>query len=270
MTSPRAFRYFGNSLNYLESIEKIIEHSSEFARATVVKDVTCGSCALTFYLAEKYPAKKYIASDINGALINLLNYIKENPWETIEKSYREHHSRCRNSPANQRNTVFNQMVAEYNAQSPKDYSLLLFIQNNSFSNVEFTGNQIRRTYLLETKGTTLKTTLKLLHRSKELIDKGNIEFQHMDMHEALRQANPGDICFMTPPHEHDDAKLYVQKIPVNMLSASIRQLQERKIPFLLTYGDNIEQQSTNLMSLIDGLNKYSYIASGGRKKQPKL
>ena len=271
ITSPRAFRYFGNSLNYLESIEKLIERSSEFARATVVKDVTCGSCALTFYLAEKYPRKKYIASDINGELINLLNYIKENPWETIEKSYREHHSRCHNSSASQRNIVFNQMIAEYNEQpSPKDYSLLLFIQNNSFSNVEFTGSQIRSAYLLEKRGTKLETSLKLLHRSKELIDKGNIEFQQMDMHEALRQANPGDICFLTPPHEHDGAKYYLQKIPVNALSASIRQLQERHIPFLLTYGDNIEQQSTNLMNIIDGLNKYSYIASAGRRKATKI
>ncbi|KTD04896.1 DNA adenine methylase [Legionella feeleii] len=271
MTSPRAFRYFGNSLNYLESIEKIIERSPEFAQASVVKDVTCGSCALTFYLAQKYPEKKYIASDINGELINLLNYIKENRWEDIEKSYREHHSRCHNSPASQRNTIFNQMIVEYNEQPlPKDYSLLLFIQNNSFVNVEFAGTQIRRAYLLQERSTKLETTLKLLHHSKKLIDKGNIEFQQMDMHETLHQTNPGDICFLTPPHEHDDAKFYLQKISVNDLSTSIRQLQARQIPFLLTYGDNIEQKSTNLTSIIDGLNKYSYLASAGRKKAPKI
>lgn len=271
ITSPRAFRYFGNSLNYLESIEKIIERSPEFAQATVVKDVTCGSCALTFYLAKKYPGKKYIANDINGELINLLNYIKQNRWEDIEKSYREHHIRCHSSPASQHNAFFNQMIAEYN-EPPllKDYSLLLFIQNNSFTNVEFAGTQIRRAYLLQDRGAKLETSLKLLHRSKKLIDKGNIEFQQMDMHEALRQTKPGEICFLTPPHEHDEANSYIQKIPVDALSASIRQLQERQIPFLLTYGDNIEQPSTNLMSMIDGLNKYSYIISGGRKKTAKI
>lgn len=270
MTSPRAFRYFGNSLNYLDSIEKVIAHSPEFARATVVKDVTCGSCALTFYLAQKYPHKKYIASDINGELINLLNYIKETSWENIEKSYREHHDRCHNSPADQRTAVFNQMIAEYNEHPlPKDYSLLLFIQNNAFTNVAFKGTQIRA-YLLQEGVTKVDTTLKLLHRSKELIDKGNIEFKQMDMHEALSQAKPGEICFMTPPHEHDHKKLYQQKISIDELSASIKQLQERQIPFLLTYGDNSEQQATNLLNIIHGLNRYSYIVTGGRKKLAKV
>lgn len=92
-TITKPFHYFGNSTNYMENIIKILDVSDGFTNAGTVRDVTCGSCILTFYLASKYPNKKYIASDINGEIINALNYIKQTDMAVIRSLYIAYHNR---------------------------------------------------------------------------------------------------------------------------------------------------------------------------------
>ncbi|WED42328.1 DNA adenine methylase [Legionella cardiaca] len=265
--SPRPFRYFGNSLNYADDLIKVLTNSDEFAKATVIRDVTCGSCALTFYLAARYPDKKYIASDINGELINLLNHIKSTPWEILENSYRAHYQRCFAVPGTS-SAVYKQMVQEYNDQKTKDYSLLLFIQNYAFTNVNFKGNTIKA-ILLEKKARSIDSSVKSLRQCKELISKGNIDFVQMDMLQAMQQAQPNEMCFVTPPHEHDDSKLYIDTVSVKKLVAGLKMLNARKVPFALTYGDNCAEASSDLTKLIPELFKYTYIIQGGRNRTSK-
>ena len=300
-TVPKPFAYFGNSINYLEKIEKILATSETFGKATVIKDATCGSCTLTFYLADRYPDKRYIASDINSEIINLLNYIKNTPYEKIKESYTEHHKRVfqfiphtaqtknsrkllesTDSGKEQMKSIYDKMKAEYlyivkefndQPDNNKDYSLLLFLQNNAYTNVKINivnGKRILTAELRSRNLPELKNKFHHLQECKRILGKGHIEFQISDMRDVIATSEPTDMIFLTPPHEHDNRRLYADSIDRPTLVTQLNNLHQHNIPFLLTYGDNASC-TTPLFTQreIKEIDSYPFIIFGGIEKWPK-
>lgn len=273
---PKPFRYFGNSMNYMENILILLENSEAFKNAKTIRDITCGSCIITLYLAQKYPDKKFIASDINGELINALNYIKNTPAETIREAYSAYEARMQkiflqkltpDAGKELLNAEYKKLMDEFNKASPdkKDYCLFIFLQNNTFTNLVFDAKGISGAYKLTRKP---KKQLKQLLEAKEIINQEQIEFKTLDMLDATREAKEGDFYFLTPPHEHDAPLLYMTFIEKDSLVQSLIGMSQKNIPYLVTYGDNTTFAATDISKKML-LHKHSYIAPGGIEKNPK-
>lgn len=264
----KPFRYFGNSINYMENIIKILEVSEGFSQAKIIRDITCGSCTLTFHLASKYPNKKFIASDINGEIINALNYIKQTPTTEIIDSYMVYHNMVFDQPSGEQEKKYAELIKKFNTDSPKDYCLLIFLQNNSYMNVVFHKDGNVSSTFKRIHSAKAAYWVENLKKCKEILAKCDIEFQQMDMHEATARAQPGEFFFMTPPHENDQEGLYIGFIKKGELVNSLNQMSQNNIPYLITYGNNTTRVASDL-SKETPTHRFSYIIQGGMEKKPK-
>ncbi|MDI9819132.1 MULTISPECIES: DNA adenine methylase [unclassified Legionella] len=264
------FRYFGNTMNYMENVEKILADSTSFAQADTVRDVTCGSCVLTFYLASKYPNKKYIASDINGELINALNYLKQTDMAEIERGYTNYHKTVFDSPPQEQEKKYQELLQKFNEKSPKDYCLLIFLQNNAYTNVIFKSDGNISANFKRNPGRQTKPSYRIenIKKCKDIMAKTEIEFKQLDMHIAVAEARKGEFYFMTPPHEFDREGLYIEYLNKNELVNSLRLMNKNDIPYLITYGDNTTQAASDLRKDVATV-RFSYVVLGGIEKKPK-
>ena len=255
----KPFQYFGNTGNYIQKIETILNLSDDFKKATVIKDVTCGSCVLTFYLAQKYPNKKFIASDINPEIISMLKYIQNTEIDLIRKNYSAHHERLVQST--NKEAEYKKMVGEYNADSSKQYSLLIFLQNHAYSNVHFNKNNTITSELRKEKKGKLANVLKNFVQCQSMLKQGNISFEVLDMDEAIKECHAGDFYFLTPPHEKDAPRLYISNINPYRIKRSMENMNEKNIPWLLTYSDNDTDEAAEFQQVKSDL--FAYLAMGG-------
>ncbi|MBI3677355.1 MAG: DNA adenine methylase [Proteobacteria bacterium] len=191
-----------------------------------------GSAAISLYAANRNLAKRFVLGDVYPALVSLWTLIIDDPEEISGRYKVLWDSQFSVGP-----THFNEIRARYNAD--RDPTLLLYLIARCVKNAirfnrhgDFTQSVDKRRNGMHPKKFTATA-----HKVSALL-RGRTEVVCMDFADCITQARTTDLVYMDPPYQgttYGRDKRYAAQLERERLIASLANLNQRRVPFILSY-----------------------------------
>lgn len=191
-----------------------------------------GSAAMTLYAAHHDMAETFVIGDSLPAIIHLWQAIVEDPERTAAR-YRE----VWEGQTDGDHGYYNRVRERYNATGdPVD---LLYIVCRCVKNaVRFTSKgTFSQSHDKRRLGMRPDKMLRAIEGASRLLG-GRTEFVAGDWRATIAAATPEDYVYMDPPYQGTSIgrdKRYHSQMTVDVLSAGLRDLNARGVPFALSY-----------------------------------
>lgn len=201
----------------------------------------CGGCSVMHRLMEAnvHNVEKYICSDINGDLIDLLNTAKRDPDGLFDEYTRMWTDMKSIDDRQDKKKYFEMIREEFNqTRSPYCFFFLMRTCTNGIPRYNRFGN-FNNTFHITRDGIQPKILKKILYGWSETINDNDVEFRRCDYRQILENAEQGDFVYLDPPYEMTRSTgKYFGKINYYDLFDGLRNLNSRDIKYALSY-DNI-------------------------------
>ncbi len=225
-----------------------------------------GSAAITIYCAYNNLAERFVIGDSLTELIELWRLIVSNP-EKVANEYKHIWEGLKDGDPE----YFLQVRERFNKErNPVDllYLIARCVKNavRFGKNGNFTQSADKRR-----KGTRPEKMRESLVATSFLL-KGKTEFYAGDFSECLKDAGKTDLVYMDPPYQgtsYGRDKRYHQQLTREDLCAVLTDLNERSVPFLLSY-DGYTGEKSYGEELPDDLEMKRLYLTAGRSSQATL
>ncbi|PID89514.1 MAG: DNA adenine methylase [Bacteroidia bacterium] len=191
-----------------------------------------GSAAISIASAFYYKADKFIINDINKPLIELWKMMVNFPEKAVKNYYDIWTKQLGNEEK-----YYYQIREKFNKTQEPKYLLFLLakcvkaaVRYNSEGNFNQSPDKRRKGRRPE------NMRYDILHVSNLL--KGKTEFYSMDYEKILELASPKDLLYLDPPYQgtaKSGGFRYLENLSREDFIISLHELNERNIPFLLSY-----------------------------------
>ncbi len=261
MRIPQPIPYQGSKRGIANSILYYFPESLE----TLVEPFA-GSAAITIAAAKHNKSRYFHLNDINEPLMNLWKLIIEQP-ETISERY----ERIWKEQDTTTNTYYNKVRADFNiTHEPGEFLYLLArcVKGSVRYNAQGEFNQApdkRRA------GKNPKMMREDIFRISALL-KNKTKITSEDYTSIFKRAQETDLLYLDPPYqgvcENRDTR-YFNKVDYNEFVDALTLLNERKIPYILSYDGKTGDKSYG-KELPKALNLKKIVIHAGRSTQATL
>jgi len=227
MKLPHPIPYQGSKRNLADQIIRFFP--DKFERLI---EPFAGSAAISIASAYYFKANRFLINDINSPLIKLWENIINEP-KTIVKAY---HDIWHGQHGNEEEYYY-EVRQKFNTTQKPEYLLFLLakcvkaaVRYNSQGNFNQSPDKRRLGRNPVMMRDNILRTSKLLN--------GKIDFFSKDYSRILEMANPNDLVYMDPPYQGTGLNggfNYSGNIEFNNFVLSLFELNERKVPYILSY-----------------------------------
>lgn len=258
---PHAIPYQGSKRNLAQSIavyvpEKVERWYEPFA----------GSAAMTIWAASQDVAEHYVIADVLAPLVELWGLIIDEPADTARRYESVWRGQVRSDEA-----YFYDVRSRFNAHhDPVD---LLYLVCRCVKNAVRFGRNGAFTQSVDKRrlGMRPEKMAEAIEQISTLL-RGRTEVRHGDWMETVADASSRDFVYMDPPYagttEGRD-KRYAQQLERSRLVMGLEGLNEREVPFLLSY-DGMTGGRTYTEALPSHLQLTQVLLHAGRSSQSTL
>ncbi len=236
------------------------------SRVHTLYEPFAGSAAFSLYAAKHHIAERFVLGDVLEPLIALWKLIVSKPEYVVDRYTAIWAGQTPNDFA-----YYNRVREEYN--QTKEPSLLLYLIVRCVKNaVRFsqTGNftqsqDKRRTGMRPSK------MREAIYGASALL-KGRVEFFAGDFEQCIATATENDLIYLDPPYQgtsYGRDKRYYRQLEMPRLVKALRALNERHVPFLLSY-DGLHGEKEYGLALPDDLKVQRVLLNAGRSSQATL
>jgi len=254
--------YQGSKRRIANLILKLVEN----VEIDVFYEPFCGSAATTLAAAAKNIASSYYINDSLVPLGKLWELILNAP-ESLATSYGE----IWLGHVNRSHEHYYEMREQFNAdQDPAKllYLLARCVKNAVRFNSRGEFNQSTDQRRLGTRPEKMRREIFGANKILSGITKVNT----IDYRELLKEARPGDFVYLDPPWQGTSTKKdnrYFQQLDLVGLIASLKDLNERRVPFLLSFDGRLGSKQYGVTLPVD-LNLTRLEINAGRSSQATL
>lgn len=225
-----------------------------------------GSASFSLYAAKHHLATRFVIGDSLAPLIELWKLIVFKPSE-VSKQYELVWKEQLVSDE----YYYNEVRSAYNAS--KNPILLLYLITRCVKNAvrfnrqgDFTQSRDKRRL-----GMHPNKMREAVYGASTLL-MGKVEFFVGDFKECLEEAKPSDLVYLDPPYQgttYGKDKRYFQQLSIEKLCTVLRTLNDREIPFLLSYDGNHGEKEYGI-ELPEDLFLHRTLLNAGRSSQATL
>lgn len=225
-----------------------------------------GSAAITLYAATHKLANNFVIGDILPELVELWGIIIERPSEAISRYKDLWSEQFKVGPEH-----FNVVRSAYNAE--KDPIALLYLIARCVKNAVRFNKSGSFTQSVDKRRTGVHPEkLERAIISVSFLLKGRTTLYCGDFKSCVGSARPGDLVYMDPPYQgttYGRDKRYAAQLEREHLVEALRDMNKRKVPFILSYdgktGDKVYAEP-----LPDDLSTEHLAIHAGRSSQATL
>lgn len=158
----------------------------------------CGGCSVLYYLLNsERKANSYICSDINNDLIDLWNFIKNNPNEVVGNYSRMWNELQVLSIADRRQYFYDVRARFNKEKSPYDFMFIMRTTTNGMPRYNKSG-EFNNSFHITRGGINPKKFAIIIDKWSKLLNKNNVEFVCRDYNDI--SSNIGDVVYLDPPY----------------------------------------------------------------------
>ncbi len=226
----------------------------------------CGSGAITISAAYYFKANSFLLNDINPALISLWNEIVNNPKEIIQK----YHDIWYGQLGREEEYYYGSRKS-FNHNNSPEYLLFLLARCVKAAVRYNTKGEFNQSPDHRRKGRNPAIMREDILKVSRLL-KGKVILSCMDYKEVLKKTSTHDLVYMDPPYQgtgQNGGFKYYGGIETNEFINSLFELNERKVPFILSYDGRTGNKSFGA-PLPSELNLTKIEINAGRSTQATL
>ena len=225
-----------------------------------------GSAAITISAAYYFKANFFHLNDINPALISLWNEIINNPKEIIKKYHDIWYGQLGKEEA-----YYYEIREHFNYNNNPEYLLFLLARCVKAAVRYNTKGGFNQSPDHRRRGRNPAIMREDILKVSRLL-KGKVILSCMDYKEILKKSNSNDLVYMDPPYQgtgQNGGFKYYGGIETNELIDSLFELNERRVPFILSYDGRTGNKSFGI-PLPSELNLTKIEINAGRSTQATL
>jgi len=224
-----------------------------------------GSGAFTLYAARYNLAQRFVIGDALEPLIELWKLMVLEP----QKAVHQYNLIWRGQKEDK--SYYNKIRESYN--QCQDPVMLLYLIARCVKNAVRFNHKGDFTQAADKRrlGTHPDKMAKTVYEVSNLL-RGKIEFYAGDFEECLAAAHKDDLVYLDPPYQgttNGKDRRYYKQLDVNRLCHVLRGLNERDVPFILSY-DGMHGDKEYGVALPDDLNVHKILIDAGRSSQATL
>jgi DNA adenine methylase len=214
-------KWFGSKKSQADEIIKYIPREID-----TYYEPFCGGAAILHRLlsvSDTIKVKHYVASDLNGDLINSFNLIKTNPYAVVshyKKLWNEFNVNGNN--LDYRKKYFDSVRDRYNKEhNALDFIFIMRTCANGMPRYNKNGD-FNCSCNRNRTGVKIETFYELVYHWSKLYNLYDVEFRHCSYDNIIPNSN--DFCYFDPPYEKIKS-VYFGNIDLNNLWEYLRKLE---------------------------------------------
>lgn len=183
------------------------KHQAEFIVSFVQKDYGtyyepfCGSCAVLMEILRTIPDRfqRFVASDLNGHLIDVYNLVKENP-QKVSDGYRERWSilNDESNSIDDKKKCFESVRSRFNREhNPLDFIFIMRTTTNGMPRYNRNG-EFNNSFHVTRNGISPDTFQNIAFAWSELLNRHNVEFVCQSYDDI--STSKDDLLYLDPPY----------------------------------------------------------------------
>lgn len=264
MRIPNLVQYQGSKRKLAPQILPYMpEHSQRMV------EPFCGMASMTLAAAQQNRAEEYWLNDMNKDVASVLEAAINEP-ERVVAEYRR--VWCEQFDWSDGHVAHYLHVRDtYNAGEANDGSFLYLMARVAKGAIRYSANGMNQYLDRRRHGTKPDTMEKNINAVSALL-KGRTRVTAMDYKAVLAECTPADIVYMDPPYQGTSGKKdsrYISGVSVDELEEQLRLLDERHIPYLLSY-DGVCGDKTYGRDLDPTLKCRKHLLNAGTSAQAAL
>ena len=258
---PHPIPYQGSKRNLAPVISLLFPKNIE-----TLYEPFAGSAAMTLFAAQNGLAKRFVLGDSLPQLIELWGEIVASPEDVASK-----YDQVWSGQLNSDDKYFNSVRDRFNRDGdPVD---LLYLIARCVKNAVRFNQHGRFTQSVDKRrlGTRPTKMREAIRRASYLL-KDKVEFHCADFSETIKSVSKQDMVYLDPPYQGTSCgpdKRYFAQLESKHLISAIRQLNDRRVPFLLSY-DGMTGSFVHGVSLPENLAMKRLLLNAGRSSQATL
>lgn len=219
----------------------------------------CGSASVLIELLnrkEKERFYKFQCSDINKDLINLWNFIKEQPEKLIEE-YKKHHIKFNSSDIQHRKDYFELVRNKYNQEhNPIDFMFIMRTTTNGMPRYNSNG-KFNNSCHFSRPGINPDTLKDIILNASDLLNENNVIFKHCSFEEYSNYTSD-DFFYLDPPYNATKG-MYYGNFNSNLFFEWINQ---NNFTYILSYDGKIKDGDDYTVNIPINYKRHEYLKSG--------
>lgn len=217
----------------------------------------CGSASVLIELLNRKDIKfnSYICSDINLDLINLWNFIKENP-EKLMNGYKEHHIEFNSSDIQHRKTYFEYVRNKYNNEhNPIDFMFIMRTTTNGMPRYNKNGD-FNNSCHFSRPGIDYKTLNNIVLDACKVLNDNNVIFKHSSFEDL--EISSKDFVYLDPPYNATKGMYYGDFETDKFFNW----INNNNFTYILSYDGKIKDGDDYTIKIPINYKKHEYLESG--------
>lgn len=219
----------------------------------------CGSASVLIELLnrdDKNKFNKFQCSDINKDLINLWNFIKENPEKLIE-GYKYHHIEFNSSDIQHRKDYFDLVRTKYNNQhNPIDFMFIMRTTTNGMPRYNSDGN-FNNSCHFSRPGINVDSLTDIILNASDLLNSNNVIFEHCSF-EDYKNYSKDDFFYLDPPYNATKGMYYGNFETHNFFNW----INNNNFTYILSYDGKIKDGDDYTIQIPINYTRHEYLESG--------
>lgn len=198
----------------------------------------CGGCSMLYQLlnSKEHYVGKYVVSDINPDLIDMLDIIKRNPNRMLfeyTKLWNEMHSL---ETRQEKRRYYERVRRDFNkTRSPYLFFFLMRTCTNGIPRYNKKGN-FNNTFHITREGVKPSRLKNMIFKWSRLFNENNVEFICCDYRQIFDRVKAGDFLYLDPPYMMDRSTgRYFGKIDLTDLFDRLCVFKELGYRYCLSY-----------------------------------
>lgn len=219
----------------------------------------CGSSSVLIELLkrdDKYKFDKFQCSDINYDLINLWNYIKDNPIQLMI-GYSELWTEYNSTNIQHRKDFFELVRTRYNKEhSPIDFMFIMRTTTNGMPRYNNNGN-FNNSCHFSRPGINPKTLYDIILNASDLLNSNNVLFKHCSFNE-YNKTSVEDFFYLDPPYASSKG-MYFGNFDTD---GFFNWINKNEFTYILSYDGKIQDGYDFTKSIPINYKTHEYLKSG--------